>query len=221
MPTELSVKRLDPNALKVYLVLDPKVCALTPVEVAQEAIAGGVGVVQWRAKTTMSAADHRQAEAIRQVCADTGALFIVNDDVQLAVDLGADGAHVGQDDMAASAARALLGPVPILGQSVRSQAEAEALAPDLVDYAGVYPTFRTQTKQDVPDPLSIADFASICRALPVPVVGIGGITVRNAGQVITAGAHGVAVVSAICAAEDPHDAARDLRRAVDVAYLNR
>lgn len=222
MPAQLTRQRLDPDVLRVYLVIDPEACAHDPAEIARLAISQGIQTVQWRAKRHSEKPERlRQAEAVQARCANAGALFIINDDVDLAARMGADGAHIGQDDVPPAMARERIGTHAILGLSVRSMAEARALDPALVDYAGVYPIFRSQTKADIPDLLSLGQFADICRALAVPAVAIGGITKDNAAQVITAGAHGVAVVSAICGADDPREAARDLVHAVNVAFLRR
>ena len=131
----------------------------------------------------------------------------------LAVD--ADGVHVGQDDMPASLVRRLLGKKRILGVSAGSTEEARQAVDDGADYIGASPVFSTPTKPDAPPPLGIEGLRRIARAVEIPVVAIGGITAGNAAAMRDAGAAGIAVVSAIVAAEDVEAAARRLRVAVE------
>ena len=134
--------------------------------------------------------------------------------------IGAEGAHVGQDDLPPAAARALLGPHAIIGLSITDERQL-AMLDGSVDYVGLGPLFPTGTKADAAPALGEEKFAAFRRRLPLPVVAIGGITIANAARAIAAGADGVAVVSAICAVPDPRAAARALRAAVDAALAAR
>jgi thiamine-phosphate pyrophosphorylase len=138
-------------------------------------------------------------------------------DIALAVD--ADGVHVGQDDMPAPLARKLMGPGKIIGVSVDNVEQALQAERDGADYLGAGPIFATPTKPDAAPPIGLDGLAEICRRVSIPVVAIGGITAENAGAVIAAGADGVAVVSAVVAAENVEEAARRLRQVVEKARL--
>ena len=136
--------------------------------------------------------------------------------IDVALAIGADGAHVGQEDHSPAAARAILGPRAIIGLSITSPADLPTLDAT-VDYVGLGPLFPTGTKTDAAPALGETEFAALRRRIPVPVVGIGGITVANTARTIAAGADGIAVVSAICAAPDPRAAAATLHAAVAAA----
>jgi thiamine-phosphate pyrophosphorylase len=155
--------------------------------------------------------------ALRQVLAGTGARLIVNDDVEAAIAIGADGLHIGQEDMGAQAARALIGPEMILGLSVETEALAASVDPAVVDYTGVGPVFATPTKPDHKQPIGFGGLARIVSASPVPSVAIGGLKAEHVADVLAAGARGLAVVSAICGTSDPQAAAahisNELRKA--------
>jgi thiamine-phosphate pyrophosphorylase len=176
-------------------------------EVAQAAAAGGATAVQLRAPEL---GDHdllTVAGELTAHCRERGVLFIVNNRIEVALESGADGVHVGQEDHP-EGARDLLGPDPVLGVSVEGaeQArEAEHLGASYVA-ATVWPT---STKPEAA-PLGLDGLRGVCVATSLPVVGIGGITASNAGDVLAAGAAGVAVVSAVGAAADPEAATREL-----------
>jgi thiamine-phosphate pyrophosphorylase len=132
----------------------------------------------------------------------------------VAKEAGADGAHIGQDDGDPAAARVLLGPDALIGLSVTRVAEIATVDASVVDYVGLGPVFATATKPDAAPALGLAGARAIAARLPVPWIAIGGIDAANAADVIAAGAAGIAVVSAICAADDPAEAAAGLRRAI-------
>ncbi len=146
-----------------------------------------------------------------------GALLILNDRADVAR-LVADGVHLGQDDLPPAAARALLGRDAIIGLSVTAGSQLDTLDAT-VDYVGLGPIFPTGTKPDAAAALGQAAFSALRRLIDRPVVAIGGITLANAAQVIGAGADGIAVVSAICAAADPRQAARDLDACIRAGSL--
>jgi thiamine-phosphate pyrophosphorylase len=204
--------------LSLYLVLDPDLCAsIGMVETARLAVAGGATMVQLRDKHAGTARMVETGRALRQVLAGTGARLIVNDDVEAAIAIGADGLHIGQEDMGAQAARALIGPEMILGLSVETEALAASVDPAVVDYTGVGPVFATPTKPDHKQPIGFGGLARIVSASPVPSVAIGGLKAEHVADVLAAGARGLAVVSAICGTSDPQAAAahisNELRKA--------
>ncbi|MEH7882579.1 thiamine phosphate synthase [Rhizobium laguerreae] len=195
--------------LSLYLVLDPDLCAgIGMVETARLAVAGGATMVQLRDKHAGTIRMIETGRALKQALNGTGALLIVNDDVEAAIAIGADGLHIGQEDMDARKARAMVGAEMILGLSVESEALANAVDPDLVDYTGVGPVFATPTKADHKQPIGFDGLARLVKASPVPSVAIGGLKADHVAQVFAAGAMGLAVVSAICGTPDPEAATR-------------
>ncbi|MEH7901153.1 thiamine phosphate synthase [Rhizobium laguerreae] len=195
--------------LSLYLVLDPDLCAGTGmVETARLAVAGGATMVQLRNKHAGTIRMIETGRALKQALDGTGALLIVNDDVEAAIAIGADGLHIGQEDMDARKARAMIGPEMILGLSVENEALAGAVDPHLADYTGVGPVFATPTKADHKQPIGFDGLARLVKASPVPSVAIGGLKADHVAQVFAAGAKGLAVVSAICGTPDPEAATR-------------
>ena len=187
------------------------------VDVALEAVAGGVACVQLREKTCGTREFLEQARALVEVLRPLGVPLIVNDRVDVALAAGADGVHVGQGDMPAADARRLGPPGWIVGVSAESVADAVRAEADGADYVGASPVFGTPTKVDHAPPLGLAGLAAIRAAVGIPVVAIGGLHAGNAAEVVRAGADGLAVVSAVVAAESPRAAAAALRRAIDEA----
>lgn len=197
--------------LSLYLVLDPGLCAgFGMVETARAAVAGGASVVQLRDKHADTALMIETGRALKVALSGTGALLIVNDDVEAAVAIGADGLHIGQEDMDAPTARARIGDDMILGLSVETEALAAGVDAAIVDYAGIGPVFATSTKADHKEPTGFAGLARLVRVCPVPAVAIGGLKAAHVGDVFAAGADGLAVVSAICGTRDPEAAAREI-----------
>jgi thiamine-phosphate pyrophosphorylase len=208
--------------LSLYLVTDPEMTVRRGlVETVAAAIDGGVTMVQLRHKDGSARVVVEAGRALRALLAPLGIPLIVNDRVEVARAIGADGAHVGQGDISPAAARAILGPQAIIGVSITREEDLRAFDPAVADYVGLGPILPTGTKADAAPVLGDVAFASLRRRLPCPVVAIGGITAANAGWVIAAGADGIAVVSAICAADNPRTAARALRSAVDSALKAR
>ena len=176
------------------------------VDILDAALAGGSRLIQLREKEWPSGRVLPLAERLRARCAAAGATFIVNDRVDLAVAAGADGVHVGQDDLPARAVRPLLRAGMILGVSTHSVAQARAAQADGADYIAVGSMFPTRSKAEFE--LVGTDLLRKLRGeIRVPLIGIGGITHANVGEVIAAGGDGVAVISAVCAADDPRVAA--------------
>ncbi|GLQ51974.1 thiamine phosphate synthase [Dyella flava] len=201
--------------LSLYLVLDPDLCQQhSMIETACEAVAGGVTMVQLRHKHASTDERIVLGRALMEALRDTGAIVVMNDDVAAAIEAGVDALHIGQGDMTPALARARIGPEMILGLSVNSEGGARLVDPAIVDYAGVGPVFATPTKPDHEKPLGFKGLGQVVAACPVPTVAIGGLKKEHVQQVFAAGAHGVAVVSAICGMPDPRQAARDLRERI-------
>lgn len=204
--------------LSLYLVLDRVLCADTGmVETARLAACAGATIVQLRDKQASSADMIATGKALKEALRGTGALLIVNDDVEAAIAIGADGVHVGQSDMAAGLVREKIGPDMILGVSVETEDLARKIDAAVVDYVGAGPVFATATKGDHEAPVGFDGLARIVAAAPVPAVAIGGLKARHITDVLRSGARGVAVVSAICGQPDPALATREITRAISAA----
>ncbi|MGH7399400.1 MAG: thiamine phosphate synthase [Candidatus Rokuibacteriota bacterium] len=192
----------------LYAILDRTVVRGLDLPGLLEAVlAGGCRLVQLREKTMSVAEILPQAQRLAQRCREVGALFIVNDRADLALAAGADGLHVGQDDLPARQAREILRPGMILGVSTHDPEQARRAVADGADYVAVGSIFPSTTKTG----FQLVGPELIRRVrpeVPVPLVGIGGITADNALAVLAAGADGVAVISALCAASDPEAATR-------------
>ncbi|EJW20140.1 thiamine phosphate synthase [Paenibacillus alvei] len=198
--------------LRLYLVLGSSNCKTDPASVVEEAIRGGATMIQFREKGSKAArlaAKEDLARRIQAICRRHGVPFIVNDDVELALALNADGVHIGQDDEPAAQVRERIGD-KILGVSVHSTAEAR-LAEELgADYLGVGPIYPTASKEDAQQPQGTEIIQRLTKLTSMPIVAIGGITADRAPHVIQAGADGVAVISAITHAENIYQAAKIL-----------
>ena len=186
-------------------------------EIAEAAIRGGATAVQLRMKEEPARVILDVARAIVPLCRAAGVAFIMNDRLDVAMLAGADGVHVGQDDLPAADARTLLGPRALIGVSAATVEEAIAAERAGANYLGVGAVYGTATKSDAGAPVGLTRLTEIRRAVRLPLVGIGGITVENAAAVIRAGALGVAVITAVTRAEDMAGAVRRLREAVDGA----
>jgi thiamine-phosphate pyrophosphorylase len=208
------VKR--PIDWSLYLVTDRRLAGPRPLEdLVRAAVRGGVTAVQLREKECSTREFVELARRLKAILAPAGVPLIINDRVDVALAARADGVHIGQSDMDCGDARALLGPDAIVGLSVETgQQVGEAASLD-ADYLAVSPIFPTPTKTDTGAAWGIEGLASLRVASRHVLVAIGGITARNAAEVISAGADGIAVVSAICSAADPEAAARELRRVID------
>jgi thiamine-phosphate pyrophosphorylase len=205
------VNDLTPR-LRRYLVTDARVGSVERlVEVCQAALAGGVTAIQLRAKGWTDRQLLDAALALAPLCRDAGALFVVNDRLDIALAAGADGIHLGVDDLPIAAARCLLGPNAVIGYSPERDAdrlEAEAAG---ADYLGVGPVYGTGTKPDAGAAIGLDGLRQAVNQTPLPVIGIGGISIERAAEVVATGAVGVAVVGAVFMADDPGAAARRLR----------
>ena len=217
--------------LRLNAIVDPERAGGRDLaDLARFCAEGGATLVQLRDKLSETRAMVEEARAIKQALAPLSVPLVVNDRVDVALAAGADGVHLGQDDMAAADARRLLGLNAIIGLSVKNVREAEAAPLDLIDYVGsggVYATLSKQQKNPPIGPEGLARIIAVLRGRAqeqgkeLPVCGIAGIDAANAGAVIAAGADGVAVISALSLNPDPAAAARGLRQVVDAMLAKR
>jgi len=199
----------------VYVLTDRRAAgARSLVDLVRAAVRGGATAVQLRDKGATTRDMIELGRALLAITRPAGVPLIVNDRADVALAIGADGVHVGQDDMPPPLARAILGPERILGVSAGTVDEARQAEREGADYLGVGDVYGTPSKADAGTPIGVAGLAEIARAVSIPVVAIGGITLDNAAATIQAGAAGVAVLSAVIGAPDPEVAARQLRRIV-------
>ena len=204
--------------VSLYLVTDRSLSkGRATAEVVREAVAGGVTCVQLREKACGTREFLAEVRAVKAVLQGTGVPLIINDRVDVALAVGAAGVHLGQQDMPISDARRLGPPGWIIGISAESVEDAVRAEGEGADYVGVSPVFATPTKTDHAPPLGLDGLRRIRAAVKIPLVAIGGIHAGNAREVMAAGADGLAVVSAIVAADDPRAAAEILRREIAAA----
>lgn len=201
--------------LGTYVVLDPGLAAgRSLLEVARAAIAGGAGTLQLRAKDWDGRDLVEAGRQLRRLTAESGALFIVNDRVDVALAVEADGVHVGERDIPVADARRILGPTAVIGFSPETVDSARRAVADGADYLGVGPVFATTSKPDAGAPIGLDGLRAVVEAVSVPLVAIGGIHAGNAASALRAGACGVAVISAVLQAADPRSATAELARVV-------
>jgi thiamine-phosphate pyrophosphorylase len=208
---------MEPRDWRTYLVTQQDRSAGRGTEaVVEAALAGGVDAVQLREKDRSARERYRLGERLRELTESADAALIVNDRIDLAAAVDADGVHLGQTDLPIEVARERLGEEAIVGCSTSTVREAEIAEAAGADYLGVGAVYGTASKDvaAAKDGIGTDRIREIAAAVEIPVVGIGGIDANNAGAVIEAGATGVAVISAITAAEDPETAARRLREVV-------
>jgi len=207
--------------LRVYVLTDAGLSrGRSHYDVIAAAIRGGATMVQYREKSASTKKMIEEARQLRDLCRAQRVAFIVNDRVDVAVAVDADGVHVGQDDMPAAFARKIIGAEKILGVSAENEAQTRLAITDGADYLGVGAIFATATKPDVGKPIGLDGTEKIARISTIPIVGIGGINAANATSVIRAGAVGISVISAIVSADDVERATRELRELVDAAKKN-
>jgi thiamine-phosphate pyrophosphorylase len=213
--------------LRLNAIVDPERAGGHDLaELARLCAQGGATLIQLRDKLSDTRAMVATARAIKKALAPLAVPFVVNDRVDVALASGADGVHVGQDDMAVEDARKLLGRDAIIGLSIKTVEQANAAPVDLLDYVGSGGVYVTGSKQQKNAPIGPEGLARVIAALharkkQLPVCGIAGIDATNAAAVIAAGADGVAVISALSLTPDPTAAARGLRGIVDAALAKR
>ncbi|KXI32401.1 MULTISPECIES: thiamine phosphate synthase [Bacillus] len=203
--------------LSVYFILGTANTTRQPLDVVKVAIQGGITMFQFREKGEKALQGEEKKQLARQIqalCQEANVPFIVNDDVQLAIDLDADGVHVGQEDTNAKDVRERIGN-KILGVSTHNLDEVKQAMKDGADYVGMGPVYPTETKKDTRSVQGVSLITEVRRhGLQIPIVGIGGITYDNVAPVIQAGADGISIISAISQSADPKKAAEELKSLV-------
>jgi thiamine-phosphate pyrophosphorylase len=216
-----------PVDVRLYALIDPEHAGGHDlVELARLVAQGGATLVQLRDKCSGTRRIVERARAIKASLKAFDIPLLINDRIDVALACGADGVHVGQDDMAVEDARRLLGRAAIIGLSLRTATQAAAAPLEFLDYVGVGGVFATSSKENPAPPIGVAGLACIAdivrrRAPGFPLCGIAGITLDNARHAIAAGADGVAVISALSLDRDPQAAARKIRSVVDIALAER
>ena len=206
----------------LYFVTDRGLCGDKPLaDVVRRAIRGGAVCVQLREKEITTRVFIEEARKIKALIEPLRVPLIINDRLDVALAVGADGVHVGQDDMPYEIVRKLMGPKAIIGLSVETWEDVERAEEIDVDYLGVSPIFATPTKTDTKEPWGLEGLARIRAFSRHPLVAIGGLNASNAEAVVMAGADGVAVVSALCASPDPYAASRELTGIIVSALARR
>ena len=196
------------HALRLYLVTDQSIAGTrTLADMVAAAVQGGVTCVQLREKHLNTRDFLAQAVRLKQLLGPHGIPLVINDRIDIALACGAEGVHLGQSDMPVEQARQLLPPEVFIGWSVETLADVTRSAALPVDYLGVSPIYATPTKSDAASPWGLEGLRQVRAATALPLVAIGGIHVGNAAELLQAGADGLAVVSALCPASDPCEAA--------------
>lgn len=204
--------KCDKKDLLLYAVTDRHwLNGATLYSQVEKALKGGVTFVQLREKSLDESAFFQEAVELKKLCKEYKVPFVINDNVEIALKMGADGVHVGQSDMEAGDVRAKLGPDKIIGVSANTVEQALLAEKRGADYLGVGAVFLTGSKDDADD-VSIETLKNICEAVSIPVVAIGGISKHNVAELAGSGIDGIAVISAIFAQEDIEAAANDLRK---------
>ena len=184
------------------------------VELTRLAIAGGADTIQFRQKNGATREMIETARQLKQICADACVTFIVNDRVDVAIAARADGVHLGQDDFPILLAHELLGQNQIIGGSAATLEEAQKCLAEKVDYIGFGPVYPTTSKTDAGPISGTSLLKQVIETIPLPIIAIGGVTAENTPEVMRAGAHGIAVISAVCCHENPEQATLALYQAL-------
>lgn len=188
-----------------------------PVALAHAAIDGGAQVIQVRMKGVSDRRLFEVVSVVANLCRAKSRCCIVNDRFDIALAAGADGVHLGAEDLPVAAVRRVVGREFIIGATARDPYVGRQLESKGATYLGVGPCFATSTKEGLPDPLGLEGLSAVAKGVKCPVIAIGGIDASNAAEVLTAGAYGVAVVSAVAGASDPKAATQSLAKAIQAA----
>lgn len=183
-------------------------------ELTRLAIAGGADTIQYRQKSGSTREMIETAQRLKGLCREEGIPFIVNDRIDVAIASRADGVHLGQDDFPIPLARQLLGEGAVIGGSAVTLAEAEKCLSEGADYVGFGPVYATQSKDDAGPVTGVALLREVVEAVSVPIIAIGGVSAENTPALLKAGAHGIAIISAVCCQPDPEKATRRLHDAL-------
>lgn len=214
---------IDKKGLRLYFIMGSANTIEDPTHVLQQAIDGGITSFQYREKGITAKAGvekYKLGIRLRNVCLENNIPFIVNDDINLAVRLHADGVHIGQQDVPIKNVKERIPIYMRVGVSVSTVEEAVLAEQQGADYLGVGPVFRTSSKTDAREPVGVIRIKEISNKVAIPIVAIGGIKKETAGQIINAGAAGISVISAISMAESYEEAARDLDNATRLPRAN-
>ena len=185
------------------------------IELTAMALAGGADTIQFRAKSGSTREMIDSAGQMKILCKKAGMPLIINDRIDIAMAVGADGVHLGQDDFPIPLARKILGPDAIIGGSAGDMEEALTCLSEGADYIGAGPVFSTDSKSDAGPATGIENIRALVEKIPLPVIAIGGIKLTDIKNLLDAGAYGVAVISAVCFDKDPEEAARRFITALD------
>lgn len=208
-------RRLDPRRLRLYVVTDRELARGRPEpEVVRQALAGGATAIQLRGKELGGRELYQIGKELRQITREAGALFFVNDRLDVAMAVEADGVHLGQEDLPLACARRIAGPDLLIGITAETVDQAVEAEREGADYLGTRAVFATPTKV-YREPMGLELLAEMVRAVNIPVVAIGGIKAGNAREVLATGVAGLAVVSAVVAAEDVRAAAAELAAVIE------
>lgn len=183
-------------------------------ELTRLAIAGGADTIQLRQKEGSTREMIEVAQQMKRLCQEAGVVFIVNDRVDVALASEADGIHLGQDDFPIPMARDILGEASIIGGSAGSIGEARKCLSEGADYVGFGPVYSTTSKEDAGPASGLGFLEEVVKSIPLPIIAIGGIDEENTPGIMSVGAHGVAVISAVCCQEFPDQATRALFQAL-------
>jgi len=184
------------------------------IELTEQAIAGGADTIQFRHKQGPTREMIQVATEMKRLCNEKSVIFIVNDRIDIAIASEADGVHLGQDDFPIPLARKLLGDNRIIGGSAATMEDAKKCLSDGADYVGFGPVYPTGSKDDAGPVSGIDTLRKIVETIPLPIIAIGGIDKGNTPEVMKAGAHGIAVISAVCCKENPEEATKGLYEAM-------
>ncbi|MGF9966359.1 thiamine phosphate synthase [Bacillus rhizoplanae] len=210
-------KQYMSELLQVYFIMGSNNCRKDPLQVMKEALDGGITIFQYREKGDGALTGEERyafAKQLQSLCKEYNVPFIVNDDVELALELDADGVHVGQDDEGIKTVREKMGD-KIIGVSAHTIEEARFAIENGADYLGVGPIFPTNTKKDAKAVQGTEGLRFFRESgIEIPIVGIGGITIENATSVVEAGADGVSIISAISLADSPYNSTKKLAELV-------
>ncbi|MFD0767855.1 thiamine phosphate synthase [Bacillus sp. CGMCC 1.60114] len=210
-------KQYMSELLQVYFIMGSNNCRKDPLQVMKEALDGGITIFQYREKGDGALTGEERyafAKQLQSLCKEYNVPFIVNDDVELALELDADGVHVGQDDEGIKTVREKMGD-KIIGVSAHTIEEARFAIENGADYLGVGPIFPTNTKKDAKAVQGTEGLRFFRESgIEIPIVGIGGITIENAASVVEAGADGVSIISAISLADSPYNSTKKLAELV-------
>lgn len=205
------------NPYCLYLVTDDQQDLNTLQKVVSDAVAGGVTMVQVREKSNNIQSFIERANAVKVILKDTGVALIINDRVDVALAVDADGVHLGQSDMPASIARQLIGPTKLLGLSIENEEQLIEANQLPLDYIGLSAIFATPTKTNIKTEWGISGLRKALTASHFPIVAIGGINSSNLDEIIKTGVDGIALVSAICHSSDPKQASKALLQQIKSA----